>query len=412
MIHLKKMVEISLYCKYTSNAKRSNMKIAFIVSGNHLAGGNFVIYRHAKYLRSIGHEVHLLFVRLEKTKRIYFPDFDIPSYFLSEVASKGVFYDLAIATWWETFYFLHRVNAGQYLYFCQSDERRFYSELPNRDRLESRSLLVGLTYRFRNIGIVTEARWIKDLLESEFHSVVEYAPNGVDLGIFNERVQPLAEREANKLRFLVEGPGSVAFKRVDHAFNALKPFRDQIEVWYISGDGFCNPLWRPDRFFSSLSMRDMAPVYRSCDVLIKLSVVEGVFGPPLEMMACGNTAIVSDVTGFDEYIKHGKNALVVAMDDLRGTQATIGEVIRSGRNGLRSLCKVARETATKMNWERQHPLFERAILKLAKRVPKVTPHIRGELAALEKMKYALDGIPTPVKPLKKKARISRIQFLP
>jgi hypothetical protein len=42
---------------------------------------------------------------------------------------------------------------------------------------------------------------------------------------------------------------------------------------------------------------DTPLVYRSCDILGKLSYVEGMFGPPLEMFHCGWTAIVYNVTG-------------------------------------------------------------------------------------------------------------------
>ena len=59
----------------------------------------------------------------------------------------------------------------------------------------------------------------------------------------------------------------------------------------------------------------MATVYRSCDLILKLSLVEGMFGPPLEMFHCGGTAIVYNVTGHDEYIVHGRNALVAERND-------------------------------------------------------------------------------------------------
>ena len=64
-------------------------------------------------------------------------------------------------------------------------------------------------------------------------------------------------------------------------------------------------------------------IYRSCDVIVKLSYVEGMFGPPLEMFHCGGTSIVYDVTGHDEYIVHGKNGLV-AKKNFVGAQYTYG----------------------------------------------------------------------------------------
>ena len=39
------------------------------------------------------------------------------------------------------------------------------------------------------------------------------------------------------------------------------------------------------------------------------------FGPPLEMMHCGGTAVVWDVTGHEDYVVHGENALVTPTGD-------------------------------------------------------------------------------------------------
>ena len=70
-----------------------------------------------------------------------------------------------------------------------------------------------------------------------------------------------------------------------------------------------------NKCFSRIPIHKTAEIYRSCDVLVKLSYVEGMFGPPLEMFHCGGTAIVYDVTGHEEYIEDGKNAIVVKKDN-------------------------------------------------------------------------------------------------
>ena len=70
-----------------------------------------------------------------------------------------------------------------------------------------------------------------------------------------------------------------------------------------------------DRVFSRVPILETPRVYRSCDVLVKLSYIEGMFGPPLEMFHCGGTAIVYRVTGHEQYIRHDDNSLVVTPDD-------------------------------------------------------------------------------------------------
>ena len=68
---------------------------------------------------------------------------------------------------------------------------------------------------------------------------------------------------------------------------------------------------RADRVFERVAVESTPVIYRSCDVLVKLSQVEGMYGPPLEMFHCGGTVVTYDVTGHEEYVEHGVNGLVV-----------------------------------------------------------------------------------------------------
>jgi len=54
----------------------------------------------------------------------------------------------------------------------------------------------------------------------------------------------------------------------------------------------------------------IAAFYRSCDAFVLPSLVEGFGLPPLEAMACGAAAVVSDCGGPREYAVHYQNALV------------------------------------------------------------------------------------------------------
>ena len=102
-----------------------------------------------------------------------------------------------------------------------------------------------------------------------------------------------------------------------------------------------------DRVFSRIPYRDTPAIYSKCDLIVKLSLVEGMFGPPLEMFHCGGTAIVYDVSGFDEYIKHEHNALVVKTGD----ESKVVEYINylySDRQSLHQLQSNALKTA--MEW--------------------------------------------------------------
>ena len=71
----------------------------------------------------------------------------------------------------------------------------------------------------------------------------------------------------------------------------------------------------------------MKNIYSSADIFLKMSKVEGFFGPPMEAMACGCAVVVSKVTGYDEYIKHNFNALVVESGDVSGAREAIKKLL-------------------------------------------------------------------------------------
>jgi hypothetical protein len=75
----------------------------------------------------------------------------------------------------------------------------------------------------------------------------------------------------------------------------------------------------------------MPALYSSCDVLVKLSNAEGMFGPPLEGFHMGATCVTTEVTGHDEYIEHGRNALLVDWDDRTGTTRQLELLARDRR---------------------------------------------------------------------------------
>jgi Glycosyl transferases group 1 len=86
-----------------------------------------------------------------------------------------------------------------------------------------------------------------------------------------------------------------------------------------------------DRVLGPLTPIELARTYAETDVLLKLSRVEGMSGPPLEAFHCGATCVVTPVTGHDEYVEHGWNGMVVDWDDERGTAGMLDLLARDRR---------------------------------------------------------------------------------
>lgn len=286
------------------------MKILFILGSLAISGGHYVVLQHAEHARAAGHEVTLAVLygdshappawhpSLATLKLVHVGD-------SREVGSE--LFDIAIATYWRTALELHRFNARQYVYFVQSIESRFYDESQVRMRA-----LVERTYGLGLPGI-TEATWIQGHLEHHYGSAYLLAHNGIRKASYSEEGAAHAPRIPGAMRVLVEGPFGSFIKNTARTVRVAARSRAN-ETWLLTSSDVS---WYPQvkRVFSRVPIDRVAEVYRSCDVVVKLSFVEGMFGPPLEMFHCGGTAVVYDVSGHDEYIVHGSNALVAPMHD-------------------------------------------------------------------------------------------------
>jgi len=337
-----------------------SVKVAFLIPPvDTISGGINVIFRHAMELADAGTTVGLVCSSAIQRQQIEWHP--IAEYFkkhshllwLDYTSAVGEQFDLAIATWWRTFFDLWKVNASRYGYFVQSIESRFYS----REERAIRSW-VDSTYEMP-VSYVTECKWIQNYLQKLHGHEAFLAPNGIDKQVFCPNGESAASRRSSGLRVLVEGSIDYSFKNVPASIRLAREARAE-EVWLLTSSPV-GDVPGVDRVFSQVSQVDVPAIYRSCDVLLKLSTVEGMFGPPLEMFHCGGTAIVYDVTGHDEYIVHGRNALVAGANDELTVRRFI-TLLKEFPALLGSLKAGALETAAQWpDWHKSGKLFQDAI---------------------------------------------------
>lgn len=367
------------------------MKIAFFVGSIEISGGSYVIFQHALHLRDAGHEVTLVVLYPWSERDTHWHP-AIQALRLVPIGALGEErFDLALATWWRTALDLHQVNAARYGYFVQSIESRFYPE--HEGPLRG---LVDATYDFGLPGI-TEADWIRDYLRERHGSDFALVHNGIRKDLYRPDGPQAAPRRGKRLRVLVEGSLGVPFKNVGRTLKLARAAG--VETWLLTGSdvGYYPGV---SRVFSRVPIHEVPAVYRACDVLVKLSFVEGMFGPPLEMFHCGGTAIVYDVTGHDQYMRHEQNGLIIRSGDEAAVVAGI-RGLDADRDRLRRLQAGARATADAWpDWARSSARFAEAVLELAGRA---TPG-RDELRAHNQAAWAryvpleqarLAGVPTP-----------------
>jgi len=314
------------------------MKVAFLVNDLALSGGMGVVVQHASRLSQLPDwDVTLVLVRdaegpswhgYEHLPHLHVRDRD---------HARQEHYDIAIATWWETTFTLFELSAERYAYFIQSIEDRFYLHD------EAERLGAGLTLDLP-VSFITEAGWIRETLsllrpDASCHLV----RNGIEKDVF----APLEHAPVNAdgpLRVLVEGSPHSWFKHVREAINAASAMREPHHVTVVCTDREALGEVVADEVVGPISHREMADLYAQTDVVLKLSSVEGMFGPPLEGFHRGATCVVTPVTGHEEYIEHGWNGLITDWDDLRGTARQL-DLLARDRELLQFLRTNALETA-------------------------------------------------------------------
>jgi glycosyltransferase involved in cell wall biosynthesis len=338
------------------------LRVAFLLNDLQLSGGVGVVVEHARQLSDRhGFDVTLVLAReQEEPPWRYRGLTDIPVETLPQARHEQ--FDVAVATWWETAFSLFELRAARYAYFVQSLEDRFYH--PDEAERIGASLTMDLPVDF-----ITEARWIADTIRgTRPEARVFYVRNGIDKHAFPLPGR-LDVRRRGPLRVLVEGHAGVWFKGVESASYAAAAMKEPHHVTLVVPDAENVGVELPaDDLVGPLPREQMSDLYGRTDVVLKLSSVEGMFGPPLEGMHRGATCVVSPVTGHDEYVEHGWNGLVTDWDDLRGTAREL-DLLAADRRYLHFLRTNAVETARAWpSWE-QSGMFMAAALRRIVELP-------------------------------------------
>ncbi len=336
------------------------MKVAFLVNDLQLSGGVGVVVQHACQLSTIdGWDVTLVLVREEEGPSWHGYEQLPHLHVRSREDSLGEHFDVAVATWWETTFTLFELDADRYAYFVQSLEDRFYQHD------EAERLGAGLTLDLP-VAFITEARWIQRTLAALRPDAPCYlVRNGIDKDVFAPLERPPINTD-DPLRVLIEGSPSSWFKHVHGAIHAAAAMREPHHVTVVCGDRQALGDVVADEIVGPLSHREMAALYERSDVVLKLSSVEGMIGPPLEGFHRGATCVVTPVTGHEEYVEHGWNGVLTDWDDLLGTARQL-DLLARDRELLQFLRTNALETARGWpSWEQSSQFMAAALMRIGR----------------------------------------------
>lgn len=334
------------------------LDLCFLIGSLDIGGGTYIILQHALEAHRQGDRVVLapLFPPTAETTDWHPALAELPIASIDELGDHT--FDMVIATWWRTAYEVHRLRARRYVYFVQSIESRFYA--PTQPHFAD---LATATYDLP-MSMITISPWEQSYLALEHGKPAFLAPNGIDKSRFNPFGPRFADRDRDKLRVLIEGPIDVPMKEVPETIEAVRSSKAD-EIWLLTSSDI-DRYPGVDRVFSRVPIDVTPGVYRGCDVLVKLSRVEGMFGPPLEMMACGGTAIVWDVTGHEDFVVHDRNALVVATGDYESVVTEVNNLVADRDLADRLTAGALRTAAAWPTWEESSATFHRWLRLLAR----------------------------------------------
>jgi glycosyltransferase involved in cell wall biosynthesis len=113
-------------------------------------------------------------------------------------------------------------------------------------------------------------------------------------------------------------------------------------------------------FGGRVSQADLPGWYRSADIFISPSHVDGSSVSLMEALACGIPALVSDIPANAEWVKDGENGWVFPDGDSQALAAKLLDIARNRRELIR-MGRAARATARqRADWNRNFPVLLQA----------------------------------------------------
>lgn len=294
----KKRIDISIEKKDRINRRclktfpneeidKEKMRIAFIVPNPIKGGGGHRnIFRAVKFLSDKGHELFVYYTGSENDEHVMKANvcewfYDLKDVEFIKYEGYMDYYDVGIATWWETAYILDEFKSHfrRHMYFVQDYEPFFYP-------LSSEYFLAENTYK-KGFMHICSGPWCETLLKKKYGAKAESFQFPVDRGIYNTN-SCRVKKNKNIIFFAKPEMSRRCYKIGIDALKLFKEKRPDVEI-ILFGSSQLNERSIP--FEATVlkllpTINDLANLYINADLGI-------VFSPtnpslvPYEMMSCG-----------------------------------------------------------------------------------------------------------------------------
>ncbi|MFI5120913.1 MAG: glycosyltransferase family 4 protein [Thermoanaerobaculia bacterium] len=266
------------------------MRIVYVLESLEMSGGVKVIVEHAEGLASRGHDV----VVVTRDARhdwidVHVPVIEVPAFDAATLPEA----DVHVATWFPTVVPTVRARrAPKIVHFSQGYEALYANCFHRQDEIEE-------AYQAPVPKLLISSH-LKDLFEGRFPGPFYVLPQTLRA----EKFRPLELRTAPRVPPVVGivGPFELPIKGVPSSLRAVARLREAGREVILHRASLMpmldaeKAMGRCDLYAHAISVDEMAKWYRRLDLLLFSSTDAEGFGlPPLEAMASGVPAVISDI---------------------------------------------------------------------------------------------------------------------
>lgn len=295
------------------------MRLCYLLEDTSLWGGQIVVFEQAHALCARGHDVRIV----SKGGYPDWYDLRIPLIQVDAFTPSAIpACDFVIGTFWTTIKAAMQAETSRPVHLSQGYEGDFSAYAPYQAEIET-------SYRLP-ITTITVHEPLTRLLWQRFGKKAYTVGQGINHGVFFPTTERIGEPP---WRVLLVGPYEVDWKGVHDGLLALKALKAEMPLWVVRVSQFpCaedeRRLGVVDEYHCFLRAREMAALYRSCDVLLAPSWTQEGFGlPVLEALACGTPVVLGDIPTYRAFAEGTDWAVFFAERDVMGMQRALQRVL-------------------------------------------------------------------------------------
>jgi len=279
------------------------INVIFVLQDTGVGGGHRVVFMFANELARSGFRVSFFslasapsWFELDPSIEFrMFPDYNELTISLAPLNA------IKVATWWETAapVWEASIKNGIPVWLSQDIESSYYKEFAQKINVLS-------SYKPEFVYVVNY-KWIQAVYQTKFYYHSHYVGLGVDHHNFFP--DPEVRRERKSILFCARSEPLKGFSLTRECIPALLAAGYKVMA-FGSEPGMVEE-WSEIEFHFKPSDTDLRKLYSRAEIFLQTSVHEGFSLPPLEAMACGAIAVMTDATGNMDFARHMQNCMII-----------------------------------------------------------------------------------------------------